>query len=584
MNANSLRFVACASLLLVAAHARAEVPAALDGLPIVQVRIVGSRARGASVRELGIPIGARLSRRLIRESILRLLESGRYADVQIDAMAAPGGVSVSARLEPRQVLERLDLLGNEVIGDEELRRIAALRAGDELDEERLEQLRTRIERAYAERGHESLGLELEVRDTSDRARKVLVLRIREGEPTRIAALRLRGERPPLEARLRSEIDIDVGDIHDERRIEAAIRAAESSLRARGWLGATLGNLRRERTPAGMILELDCELGPRYELVVRGEAPLERAQIEEILALGEERLSGPAVLAAMRERVLELYRQRGFADVRAEVGIEPGPRAGRARLRVHIAPGRPLRVRAIELPGATHFSVELLREQIRSYLEEGLGSESVLDPFDAETARLVTTSSRPRLREIPAPHDQRPGEVYHEATYARALEHLRELYESAGYLQAQVGPATLERGELGRATVTIPIEAGPRTLLHSVTIEGSEAISAHRIIETSALRRGQPFSYLSLEQARSAVLELYREAGFLFARVEATARFSGDHTRAEVQMRVNERFEVTVGEILIEGLVHTSEALVRAAIPLRSGDVFRPSIARQTQDR
>jgi outer membrane protein assembly complex protein YaeT len=171
----------------------------------------------------------------------------------------------------------------------------------------------------------------------------------------------------------------------------------------------------------------------------------------------------------------------------------------------------------------------------------------------------------------------------ESTYADAVGHIAELYQAAGYLDAAVGPAELRELEEHTAVVTVPVYEGPRTLVFDVRVRGNTMLPSHDVLEATRLLRGEPFSYVALEEARRRVVALYQDRGHLFVRVEPVVNRSGDRERAEIVFDVVERFPVTIGAIRIEGLEDTEEALVRQAIRFREGELYRPEIARQSED-
>ena len=58
----------------------------------------------------------------------------------------------------------------------------------------------------------------------------------------------------------------------------------------------------------------------------------------------------------------------------------------------------------------------------------------------------------------------------------------------------------------------------------------------------------------------------------------------DRTRAEVLFEVFEGPIVRVGNIVVRGAERTSESVVRDLVALRRGEIYRPSLARTTQER
>jgi len=576
-----------AVLASAASPARAELPAELQGRPLVGVEVVGDVGATLSPEEIGATPGAPVDRALLRAAMTRLLTSERYADVQIDAEAAPGGVRLVITATPRLVVLRVQMTGNEVLDDDELRRAARLSEGDEIRPTELGELAERVMRAYADRGYASAQVVVTLRDTDDATRKVVVFGIAEGAPSRLRAVRFLGEAPPDEARDRvlGALSVSRGDVVDQRTVGDGARNAELLLREHGWLEAALGTPEITRDARGAVIVFRAHFGPRYEVVLRGHAPLSRDTVAGALSLRNERMGGSAGDRGLRDRVLDLYLRRGFLDARVEV-LREAAQPGFARLVVAITPGAQRLVAGVRFPGASHLENTFLRGQIASYLDEDIPGSTLVYPVDSETVDALGASGRsvPRRREVRAPLVVEPARVYYAPTYTEALQHIAELYQAEGFLGVRVGPERVERRPDGRVDVVVPIEEGAQTLLYGVTVTGHELLGARALVEASGLRRGAPFGYLGLEEARVRMQALYRERGYLYARVEPEVRFSGDRTRAEVALRVTERFPVEVGGVVVRGLSLTDEDLVRARLALREGEVFRPSLARLSEER
>jgi outer membrane protein assembly factor BamA len=564
--------------------AGAQLPVELRGRRVTDVEIEGQTAGITSPREVGIPIGAPVTRKLLRSATKRLIDTGRWANVQLDVVPSGDGVRILAHLEPRLLLQRIDIQGNELLDDAEIRQIMQVRAGEELRPERLPELVRATKKAYAEQGYEHAEVETIIRDTDDPSRKVLLVRVDEGRPTRIGAVRFVGASPPPEFDLRSELDLDKGDIVDRAAVTKAIRQAEEKLRKKGWLRARLGPPEFVSQDQRVTIRIPAEPGPHFSVRFVGIAPLERGEVREVLKLGEQRLAGPASMEAMAGRVRKLYQRHGFHDAEVSIRTVDVKRTNQTLLLVKVQPGERLKVVRIVFPGAGFFESGFLQDQVVSYLEEDLGEDTILQPVDPYTVDQLGFGGDTRHgRQAPAPLEVDPATVYYEPTYEDAVEHLSELYQADGFLEASVGPAELERLSDGRALVRIPVTEGPRTMLHSVELRGNEALTSREILQASELERGMPFSHLALEEARVRITNLYKEAGYLYARVSPNVRYSGDRTRAKVVLRVVERFPVRVGKVIVRGASHTQESLVRDLCALEQGKLYRPSLARQTQE-
>jgi outer membrane protein assembly factor BamA len=573
--------------------ARADVPPELAGRPVAEIEIEGGTAVLSDAGELGIERGTPLDRRVVRQAILRMLASGRWANVQIDAYPRGDEVVLRVLLEPRVVLTRIEVHGNSAIDDDALRQAMRVRERAEIEPGALPGLGEAARSAYAERGYARADVEVTLRDTDDPSRKVLIVRVEEGEPVRLRDIRFDGDEPPQGSATEhdgplSPLGLGVGDVLDRRRLDPGVRAVQSRLRERGWLEARVGEPLFQPAEGGVVLVLPLRLGHHYRVEIRGERPLERGDVEGVLHLTDEPLTAP-VVTNIRERVVDLFRRHGFhhvvVDVRRTLDPErpDDPRA--AQLVVAIAPGRQLAVGGVSFPGATHFESGFLRDQINSYLEEDLPNPELFEPVDTDVVdRSLSGRQIAARREVPADVEVIPDRIWYEPTYAEAVQHIQEVYQAAGFLRARVGPAELRELEGDRAVVTIPVFEGPRTLVYDVRVRGNDDLGTTEILETAAIRRGDAFGHLPLEEARRRILDRYAERAHIFARVEPIVRFSPDRERAEIIFDVVERFAVTVGEIRVEGASDSDAGMIRDVILLRPGDAYRPSAARASEQR
>jgi outer membrane protein insertion porin family len=578
--------VTCAAALaiaLAAPTASAQIPSELADEPIVHIDLAGEGANAIEARELGIPLGARISRRLLRSAITRLVGSGRFRDVQFDVEPTDGGVRLLAHLTPRIVVERVDVLQNEVLDDDEVLEALALPRESELLSEELDSHAAAVENVYREHGYEGARAEIELRETNDPSRVVIVVSMLEGRPTPIAAVLFEGEEPPPRSQALDAFDLEAGDVLDRHLVEIGIRDAELRMRERGWLEADIRDPEYRRTDRGVEVILPAHVGPHYTIEVRGFEPLTRSTVEEVLELGDDRLT-PGSLASIRERVIDLYQRYGFIDADATVVVADSARRGEAVLRVEVVPGANLQVIAISFPGARHFETSFLRDQIYSYLAEQLPGARIVDPVDTETADAIGFAGSPRARrEVPRPFVAEPEAVFYESTYEEAIRHVRDLYESDGFLSAEIGAAELVRLEGNRAVVQIAIREGPRTVLHRMTVSGNRVLLARDILVSAGLERDMPFSRGALDEAVDRIEEEYADRGYYYARVEPTIRFSEDRTRAEVMLEVVESYRVRVGNIVIRGNVLTDESLIRQRLSFEAGDLYRPSLVRESEE-
>lgn len=582
---------ALAAALAAPTPTAAQVPPFLEGRPVVAVELDGPEDLLDESPTVPVAPGTPLDAALVRRIVEGWAATGRWADVQVDAVAIPGGptrppgVRLVVHLSPQLVLVRLDFVGNVHLDADTLGRTMDLGAGDPLPIGYLDERAARAEDAYREIGFEDARVDAFVRDTDDPARKVVIVRVVEGPATRVTALRLEPRVPGVDAA--ALLGLERGARLDRRAVAEAARRAGAALRARGHLEAEVRAPRVERTGAHRVsLVFPALVGPAYRVRVVGRGAVELGAVREAMAVGEERLASAASLEAMAERIVDAYVRRGFPDARAEVTRRRDRDGAGLELVAEITPGPQVDVVAITFPGARAFDDDFLRREVVSYLEEDVPASTLVEPVDTEVVDALGFGGDPRFRrEVNAPLVVSAERVFYRPTYEEAVAHLAEVYRAAGYLDARVGPARLQRlADRSRGVVLVPVVEGARTLVGRLEVSGNTVSAAGALLRAAALRPGEPFSYLAVEEARVRLSDWYRERGYLFARVEPVARFSADGTRADVRFEIVERYPVTVGDVVIEGAEMTQEGMVRELVRLAPGDVYLPRLVRESQDR
>lgn len=581
-----------------ATPARAEIPAEWHGSKVVGVRIVGPAEGTLDPALVGVPIGATLDRALLRGAIRRLLEDGHWADVQIDGAYEGEGVVLSFQLVPRLVVRRVDAIGNRVLDDLTVLRLVGLREESELDVSRFPALVSTLSEAYEKRGYYDARIQFVLRDTDEPGIKVVRVEIAEGAPTTLHKVRFRGEQLPRWRGVRRLVGVGLGQPADLSRIERGLDGTERLLRRSGYYAAELGTPELTRKGHRATVIVPSSIGHRFEVRFHGTGQISRSELFAELSLDQERFTGDASLRTIEQKLTEHYRRYGFVDVRVKASVHPEqrqlPGGDPSRviyetieiIDVHIDTGAQLEIESITFPGATHYSADFLREQVYSYLEEELPGSAMRAPVDSDVAdRLGFGGGATRTeRSAPKPLLLDPRRLFYAPAYGRAVEHIRELYRADGYLDVQVSDVRLEPlREPHHALSVITIYEGPRTFLHAVNVEGNRTLSSRKLLEAAGLTRDQPFSYLNLEQARLRMVALCQEEGFFFATVQPTVRRSEEGSRAVVTFAVNENYPVQVGAIEVRGAERSSTWMIRDRVRLRTGELYRPSRARETQE-
>jgi outer membrane protein insertion porin family len=263
-------------------------------------------------------------------------------------------------------------------------------------------------------------------------------------------------------------------------------------------------------------------GPPYDLKL--DLLSEKEQSRARARFEQEGLSQDAIEQTM-STIESDFVKRGYRDI--EVDFKESPKGARMNGEFATRPGRAWVVGSIEY-------------QVDGVLSPRVSPLSVGVPWvDADLA-----AERTRL--------------------------LAELVQQ-GYAGAAVTQE--ESGDPGNARVTFKIVPGSLTTIASVAIEGAPPLASRgrdSAIELKT-REAQPFRNADVTRDRGALVTSLRDDGYVDARVEATAEFSDDRTKAAVTFHVTPGPRVRVGRILVLGLEVTKPVVVLRESRLKEGD-------------
>ncbi|MBN2206261.1 MAG: BamA/TamA family outer membrane protein, partial [Candidatus Aminicenantes bacterium] len=125
----------------------------------------------------------------------------------------------------------------------------------------------------------------------------------------------------------------------------------------------------------------------------------------------------------------------------------------------------------------------------------------------------------------------------------------------------------------RIDIVLPVEAGPRSLVRSVTFSGAALFGPDELRRVLRLTEGRPFATDVLLEDKAALLNLYHGRGYGSVQVEAAARpaAGGDDVDLVYGIREGPRHVVAGFEVLGRG--RTGESFILKTTGLKAGDTF-----------
>ena len=179
---------------------------------------------------------------------------------------------------------------------------------------------------------------------------------------------------------------------------------------------------------------------------------------------------------------------------------------------------------------------------------------------------------------------RPRSVFTPARAQADVQRIIEVYRRAGRFAAQVTPQVRELDQ-NRVDLIFEVDEGPVTGVRDINFIGNEEFSDRRLSDVIVTSKSSWWNFFNsndnydpdrLEYDREQLRQYYNNRGYAdFRVVSAVAELTPDQRDFYITFTVDEGVQYDFGEIRVRTeLDRLSEELLLAAVPIRTGAVFR----------
>ncbi len=616
----------------------------LEGLSVVEVTVENPPAGFHPIEEAAITLGISLDRSVARKAIKRLWETGNYREIDIFARNKGGGVELVIRVELMLRVSKVEINGNKAMSEDDIERAIDHVPDGTISPtaEALVALRDKLNMVYKQRGYHDANATLRM-ETTDRPGKVaLVIDVVEGRPQKYTNIRITGLPDDIvHEKLIREIDLKHRMVRDHARIEEAMEKLQGALAKRGYLDSVVGKFTEKREGRySFTLTIPVDVGIRTRLSFIGNRRLSKRQLLEALEKRGAIHSTPGSLEIARTRLKSIYRSAGLyhaqiesARICMDEGRPPvvvststlcGPKTTEQEVVFKIEEGPPVGVARISVTGNKNMDRDDIVSEIFAFMLERNGSKSRRQPLNTRTLDALGVSD-PRPGHMGRPKGAltpttEPSRIYIPDLYFEAMEHLRGLYQERGYLEATVvdtcdiesqkiatiggtsfRPIKISRDDnkesglhpcvfidedLNSLLVVITVAEGTQTTLADICVEGNDPniFTEAKLLKKLGLSSGQPYNEFRLKEATADLESIYKNAGYMFAKVSSETSLSTDGRIADVVFSVNEGVQVRVNRIILRGNVKTLRKVIEDRIRLQRGDLITPEVLSRAEQR
>ena len=347
----------------------------------------------------------------------------------------------------------------------------------------------------------------------------------------IKAIEVEGNRHVPTDQILTWLALRPGDRFDPARVSRAVRELSTKKRFKDV------RAEGERVEGGVTLHVIVEELPYLQEVrIDGAKNLKEKEIRDAMRLASGSFLAPAALRSDRDKIVDLYREKGYYQVAVDDSLAGAPGEPQILL-LRVREGEKGSVKTIEFVGNTHASTKELRKAMETRVD-GLVS----------------------------------GGELKDAVLREDFERVAGHYRSLGYLDAQVTGHEIVVGPNGRdLIIRITVNEGELYKAGLVTWSGNKAFDDDAIRRLIQLRLGLPFDETKYEATTAALAEMYNDAGYI--------QFNAVPRRDVRDRVVNVHYDLTEGEVAhvhhirVLGNTKTQDKVILREFLVAPGDTF-----------
>ena len=492
--------------------------------------------RASAAGALAVQVGEPLTPRALRTSIQALFRTGRFADIEADAVKTPTGSRLTFRYKQAWFIGEVRVEGvPRPPSDSELLAATRLRLGEPFTNERLVEAVRSLRSVLVQHGlHEPL-VEYSLNEVPATQQVDIRLSVSSGMRARIGTLLVAGEHRPLEApEIRRIARWKTGSPYTQDRVQRGIRLLRRHFESQGFWGSAIHVETADYLPAEnqVTLVVRIDRGPRTSVRVEG-AKIGPRKLRRHLPIFARGAVDEDLLVTGGENLRNYFQSQGYfrAEVESEVELDTDEEIV---VVYRVDRGTKSRLRAVEIEGNQYFGRATISERLQ--IDEG---------------RMEASSGR-----------------YTQALFDEDMQSIRALYLSNGFLEARAEGALIDSP--GGLTVRIDIDEGPQTFVSRLVLSGlADSPVDMESFEFSAAQ-GQPFSEANVLSDRQRILTEFYDAGYRNVEFDWRTEPGPGPDQAVVHYDIERGARTMTGKTILFGSRKTRDEILQRRIELLPG--------------
>lgn len=494
--------------------------------------------------------GEPYSRRSVQASIRALYGTGRFADIEAEALPSGDGVRLSFRTAPNFFVGKVDVEAGNLAhpSRNQIVNSAKFQLGELYTLENLDQALESARRLMEENGYYHARVTAESTSNPTTQEVDILIHITAGEAAKVGTVQVLGPGNKPEENVSG---LQTGQQMTVSRLSRALQRIrkryEKQHRALAQVAVAEQKYRPDANAVDFIFSVDP--GPVVSIYTQG-FKMSRSVLKKEIPVFEEHSLDDDLLNEGKRNLLDYLQAKGHFDATVDFKKESSP--DKLSVVYSVDPGPIHRVESVKIVGNKYFE------------------RAALEPLlEVQPATRFVSHGR-----------------YSGALVRADVARLQSMYRTNGFQQARIEGKVDDNyhGTDNHLAVLYEIEEGPQTRVGTVQVTGNAHIQLTELppLETAT---GQPYSEQNLAMDRQRILNHYFNRGYSNASLEVAPQASTDQPgREDVTFRIEEGEQFVVNQVMVSGLEHTRPYIVDRELQVSPGQPLSEEALLETQTR
>jgi outer membrane protein insertion porin family len=498
----------------------------------VEIRGLSSIGREEFLDIFGIKEGTRVDADMVEDAIKRTFLKGIFDDIQVRVPDGENPV-VEVDVKERDFIRKVIISGESALGTKRVKTLFILKEGEVMRYDLIETAVKDLREKVAKYGYPDAKISVTTEKTDHPSRVNVRLTVDTGAPLVIKRIRIdiSPSSPSFESGgervLYRAMELNVGDIYDQHRVDQDVTRIRSFLKAQGFYRPSVGPYSYRDGE----LEIAVNPGRHMSVSIAGNDVISTSRLMKAVPFFDFEDFNDELVQEAVDRMLSLYHAEGYPF--AEIAPVISSNDNDIKVSFFVFEGARVKVNSI------------------TFLNAGVPEN--------------------RLKEVMS---LKEGDPYNPDQVERDKGSLTEFYSALGYLDAAIKSIDVKIDKTSNtAAIIVDVDEGKKTVIGSIDVTGVNDALRKKLITISGIHAGSAYNEVDISDARFRLLEYLTASGHSPADV-VVERVVEDY-KAAITFRVREGSKEFFGKTIVTGNRMTKYEVIRRELQYREGDPYSP---------